>query len=96
MSKEVSVTHNSNWLGLLGVIFVLCKVFEYGPIAAWSWWLVLMPFYVGLAIILGVLAFGGLVAGGALGIASLIDKYNARKNRIAREKREVWKQLGGK
>lgn len=96
MSKEVSVNYNPGWLGLLGVIFVLCKVFEYGPIAAWSWWLVLLPFYAGLAIILGILAIGALGAGGVFGVAALWDKWERRKLRIKREKEQVWKQLGGK
>ena len=50
MSKA---TVSFSWVGLLGVIFVMCKVFEYGPIAEWSWWLVLLPFYIGIAILIG-------------------------------------------
>jgi hypothetical protein len=96
MSKEVSVNFTPRWLGLLGVIFVLCKVFEYGPIALWSWWLVLLPFYAGIAIILGVLAFGALVTGGFFGLAALDGAWRRRKRRIANEKDEVWRKLGGK
>ncbi len=32
----------------LGLVFLAMKYFEYGPVAAWSWWLVLLPF--GLAV----------------------------------------------
>lgn len=96
MTKEVSVNHNPGWLGLLGVIFVIAKVFEIGPVAAWSWWLVLLPFYVGLAVIVGVMLFAAIGAGGLLGGAHLVDMYQRRKRRIAREKDEVWRRLGGK
>lgn len=42
---------------LLGTIFILCKVFEFGPIAAWSWWWVLSPFWIPivLAILIAIL-----------------------------------------
>ena len=41
-------------VGLLGVLFVALKLLGY---ITWSWWLVLLPFYAGLAIV----AFIGLV-----------------------------------
>ena len=85
--RTVTVNKNASWLGLLGVIFVIAKVFEIGPVAEWSWWLVLMPFYIGFAIVLVI--FGG----GAYVIASAIDAYNRRKRRIAREKEQVWRAL---
>jgi small Trp-rich protein len=94
--KKVSVNANPGWFGLLGVIFVVAKVFEIGPVAAWSWWLVLLPFYFGIALVLGILAFGAVSAGAVLGVAHLMDMYQRRQRRIAREKAEVWRQLGGK
>ncbi|MEO7105398.1 MAG: TIGR04438 family Trp-rich protein [Rhodoferax sp.] len=33
----------------LGVIFLLMKYMEMGPVAAWPWWVVLAPFGVALA-----------------------------------------------
>lgn len=95
-NEKTTVNYNPGWLGLLGVIFVLCKVFAYGPIAAWSWWLVLLPFYLGLAIVLGFLAIGALAFGGFFGLATLADKYNRRKKRIKFEKEQMWKKLSGK
>jgi len=32
----------------LGLVFLVLKYLEYGPVAAWSWWLVMLPF--GLAV----------------------------------------------
>lgn len=53
--------YGTNALGVLGIIFVLCKIFSVAPIADWSWWLVTAPFWGGLAIFaiffLGVLLF---------------------------------------
>jgi hypothetical protein len=94
--RKVSVNYNPGWLGLLGVIFVVAKIWSIGPVADWSWWLVLLPFYIGLAIVLAIAGAALLGAGGVFGVAALIDKYQDRKRRIAREKAEVWKKLGGR
>jgi hypothetical protein len=60
-AKQVVVnnSHHANWLGLLGIIFVCCKIFEVQPIAGWSWWWVTAPFWGPLALVFGIL---GLVA----------------------------------
>jgi hypothetical protein len=98
MSEEKATVNVGigSWLGLLGIIFVLCKIFEIGTIATWSWWLVLLPFYVGLVIFLGIIAFAAVGAGGFLGVVTLYDMWERRKRRIAYEKSQVWKSLGGK
>jgi len=49
-----------NFAGLLGFIFVLAKAFGVEPIASWSWWLVLLPFYGGLVVWL-LFVFGVVV-----------------------------------
>jgi small Trp-rich protein len=36
------------WFVLVGVLLLLMKLAELGPVANWSWWIVLLPF--GLAI----------------------------------------------
>jgi hypothetical protein len=51
-------------LGLLGLLFIGLKL---AGVIAWSWWLVLLPFYAGIALFLGLLILGGgLVAVGSL------------------------------
>lgn len=45
-------------LGVLGLIFIVLKVLEVGVVATWSWWLVLLPWYGGLALVLALMAFG--------------------------------------
>jgi len=34
---------------LLGILLILLKYLEIGPVAAWSWWWVLSPFAVAMA-----------------------------------------------
>jgi hypothetical protein len=46
-------------LGLLGVAFVVLKLME---VIAWSWWLVLLPFYGGLLVILFFIILAALVS----------------------------------
>lgn len=85
-----------NWLGLLGVIFVVAKVFGIAPVADWSWWIVLLPFYLGLAIILAVVVIGAMLFGSIYGGANLAEKYQAKKRRQKLEKEEVWRHLSNK
>lgn len=63
------------WFGLLGVLFVILKVFGVSDVATWSWWLVLLPFYLSLAITLGIIVLLVLVAIFAFLIAGFLDLY---------------------
>lgn len=45
-------------LGILGLIFVTLKLAGIGVVAAWSWWLVLLPFYI-VIVVLGVVFIVG-------------------------------------
>ena len=57
-------------LGILGLIFVTLKLAEIGVVATWSWWWVLSPFWIPLAIVLGIFA----VAGVGVVVAKLLEK----------------------
>jgi small Trp-rich protein len=37
------------WFLGIGVLLLIMKWFEYGPVAHWSWWIVLAPFALALA-----------------------------------------------
>ena len=37
------------WFLVLGLVGVGLKFFEIGPVAAWSWWVVLIPFALAVA-----------------------------------------------
>ncbi|BAU40123.1 hypothetical protein [Ralstonia phage RSP15] len=56
--SQKSVEVSFPLLGVLGIVFVVLKLCG---VINWSWWLVLLPFYFGLAIVVGILAFAGLV-----------------------------------
>lgn len=36
------------WFIAVGTILLLMKWLEFGPVAHWSWWIVLAPFLIGL------------------------------------------------
>lgn len=58
MSK--SKTASFPILGILGLIFVTLKLAEIGVVATWSWLWVLSPFWIPIAIVLGVFAIAGV------------------------------------
>jgi hypothetical protein len=68
-SPAVAVNASFPVFSILLLVFVLCKVFEYGPIAQWSWFWVLSPFWIPFAIALSVFA---LLCVGAF-IAVMLD-----------------------
>lgn len=49
--------------GILGLIFVTLKLAGIGTVATWSWWLVTLPFYGPIALVLGVFLVVAIVAG---------------------------------
>lgn len=68
-------------LGLLGVLFVTLKLLGVAPVAAWSWWLVTLPFWGGFALVFGIIAIiiaVGLLVACAYGIFAV---FSARKSR---------------
>ena len=44
----------------IGIVLVLLKYLEIGPIAAWSWWWVLAPMWMPLALVLLIMVIVGL------------------------------------
>ena len=68
MSKSKTVSFPI--LGVLGLIFVTLKLAEIGVVATWSWWWVLSPFWIPLAIALGLLVVAGVI----FGFANLFGK----------------------
>lgn len=60
MSSESKSSSGVSVLGLLGVVFVTLKLLGITEVATWSWWLVLMPFWISIAIALAVVALAGL------------------------------------
>lgn len=42
-------------VGLLGIVFIVMKLAGIGAVADWSWWWVLSPFWIGLALAIFVI-----------------------------------------
>jgi len=64
VSNSSSSSGGIGVLGLLGVAFVVLKL---TGVINWSWWLVTLPFWGGLALILAIAAI-------AIGIATIFSK----------------------
>lgn len=63
MSGESSASSGGiGFFGLLLLVFVCAKIFGVDPVAHWSWWWVLAPFWIPLGILVTVLAAVGVIA----------------------------------
>ena len=82
MAESSSTTSSGTSIaGLLGVAFVVLKL---TGVITWSWWWVTAPFWGGLVIAVAIMAVIGVVALGAVGVATLLDNRTTRirhKNR---------------
>lgn len=70
-NAKANVTVNFPIFGAIGLILVILKLGGVAPVAAWSWWLVTMPFWIGIVISLVVAAIFGVVAA-IFGIIALL------------------------
>ena len=62
MSNKTVVNFSFPVFGLVGLCLVIAKLGGIDPIANWSWWLVTIPFWIGIAIWLAAIIFFLLVA----------------------------------
>lgn len=69
------------FLTLLGLLFIGLKL---GKVITWSWWLVLLPIYGPLALVLAIGAFVAVVFGVAALIRRTDRKAAARRRHAAR------------
>lgn len=70
-NKEVKVQIGPGLPGLLTVLFVGLKLTGY---ISWSWWWVLSPIWIPLAIVLGFFVVFFLIAAIVLGIGALLKR----------------------
>jgi hypothetical protein len=79
MSKNAQVSSgNAGFCGLLTIVFItlkLCSVIE------WSWWWVVSPMWIPLAIIFGLFVIVAIGGGILYLVASVIDKIQRKKRR---------------
>lgn len=56
---------------ILGIVFVLCKIFGIAPIATWSWLWVLSPFWISIGLSIAVIVIFMVLALIALILAAI-------------------------
>lgn len=62
--KESNVQSSGiGFFGLLGIIFITLKLLGITVVSTWSWWVVLLPIYGGIALVLGIFLFTVMIAG---------------------------------
>lgn len=70
MSNKTNVSVSFPLFGAIGLILVILKLAGVAPVAAWSWWLVTLPFWFGLAIVAVIALIGAII----IGIAALFAR----------------------
>lgn len=66
------------FFGLLALILITLKLCG---VVSWSWWIILLPLYFGLAFIVGAIVLFILGIFGFCGVAALIEKLKFRKKK---------------
>ncbi|MBL5841356.1 hypothetical protein I4U30_24180 [Enterobacter asburiae] len=64
------------FMALLALVFITLKLCG---VIAWSWWLVLLPLYFGLALVIGVIVLFFLGVFGVAGVSSIIEKLKKKR-----------------
>lgn len=68
MSETKTVIHSTPWLGFLQIILIVLKVVGQQfptPVAQWSWWIVLIPSWIVLSVL--------VVSIGLIVIATIVE-----------------------
>lgn len=60
-SQTTNVTVGGSFLNVLALVFIVLKIVGVEPIASWSWWLVLSPIWIPIAIVLFFAVLWGIV-----------------------------------
>lgn len=74
MSKETVIVRSGRigFAGLLSLLFIGLKL---TGVINWSWWLVLLPLYAPIALLLGVAVFALVIAAICSFCVFLLDKF---------------------
>jgi len=70
-NDRVITIAGGNFLWILTLIFVIAKILGY---INWSWWLVFMPLWLGLAVCITVFSFVTIIGFVIVALASQIDR----------------------
>jgi hypothetical protein len=73
----ISKSNGSGGIGLLSVLGCIFLTLKLCDVIAWSWWFVLMPFYIVPAIMLALVLFAGF----CFGVAGILDHFFVGKKK---------------
>jgi len=59
---------------LVGIILCGLKITGLTMVATWPWWLVTLPFWIGIACVIAMLIVGGSLLGLFVGIVSWVER----------------------
>jgi len=62
MSKEKVTSNGIGLGGFIFIVFLVMKLAEIGQVANWSWWWVTSPLWIPLALGLGIMGIGLIIA----------------------------------
>lgn len=63
-NKSKSAAGGMGCLETVGVVFIVLKLLEVEPVARWSWWMVLCPFWIPVVLVVFLAAVAGLLGAG--------------------------------
>ena len=73
-NTKTNVTVSLPIFGVIGLILVILKLGGVAPVAEWSWWLVTLPFWFGIALFVVVLAVMAIIALFAFILAAIFGR----------------------
>lgn len=76
--KKIEIYNGPSTLGLLGVAFIVLKLLH---VIEWSWWCVLAPFWIPLALIAMILIIIGIIVNGILIIAICVKNVKQKRSK---------------
>lgn len=84
--SQVNVTRSgAPWAVIVFLVLLILKANPGGyldsPVENWSWWIITLPLWFGLAIVLGVLAVAGFIAGIGLLYEDITARHRRRKRK---------------
>jgi hypothetical protein len=85
--RQITIKFGLSICTFLTALFAISKVLNYGECAKWSWWWVISPYWIPIALIAAILLGLGIIIGGG---ATLIDLIiNLRRRRRAKKLKKI-------
>ena len=91
-TQTVSLNTGGGWVIFATIVLVVLKVNPGGHLGSvvedWPWWLVLIPLWLGIAIVLAIFLIGGIIALVSVLISDRLRVRRHRKMLAERKKRD--------